>query len=273
MHTMQKTVEEFLQHNYASISLPGITDLIQKVEAGFIALLQNPPSGTLCFASPPPEEPDDMNMGLITRRGEISPDGSRYDQKIFFHYPHGEQLELALAKHNPGFLQEHREFLIDCKTLHVLCRSFIKQFAFYFDEATQSKLSLHDQIGTHVDMLRILAYTDFREDHPLYIGTTHRDRCAVTLRLRESAPGLEFGESEQGPWTPITSKPNEYDIFASTLLQQLSEDAGKDPDIEAVWHRVVAGKKIIRLNKQIIRLAMVFFSKLPLAYRLKTKPL
>lgn len=268
MQTMHKTVVAFLQDQHATIRISGISELLQRIQDGFIALLHNPPSGVLCFPSPPPEDPKDPNIGLITRRGEASPDGTRYDKKIFFHYPHGEQLETLLAKHNSSFLHIYRDLLIDCKTLHVICRSFIKQFCHHFDNLTDGKLHLYERMGTELDMLRILAYTNFREDEPTLIGTEHRDRCGLTLSLYESAPGLEFGESEQGPWKPVSSRKDDYLIFASALLEQLSREHGSNPDIKAVWHRVRGMPGTSRVSSGIIRLAIVFFSKLPLPLEL-----
>lgn len=263
--TLQECSRKIITDGFTHLSIRGIEPVLYDVQSGFITLLQEKNVGTISFCFP--EAPDDPDIGLIIRNGEKTENG-KYDQKIFFHYPVDLQLENLLSIHNPKILKNYEYFLERCAALTVICRCVLKRFARELDLQTGNKLNLTNLLCTDRDGLRIVAYTGFREDTPGCIAQAHIDRSALTMSLFESHAGVEYSPKSDGPWQRLSPLPDQPLIFSSALLQHLSESHNLVPPIKAVWHRVMYDPTAAPFSKTIIRLAIIYFSKLPITLQL-----
>lgn len=258
-----------LEQSCVHVSVPGSQELVEKIIPHFLYMIARPPSGAWKFGFP---TPGDADTGLIYRDGKKSgTDGAVYDRKWFFHFRPEIWNLFESHDQDPG---EFRTMIEWCEALYRLCReTMASAMKTVTDEYPKMVVPPFCTNKTeHLDVLRLLAYTETRSEIDPIDGATnvtaqgHRDRSGATLAIAESHPGLEGARGEcrskgqlklYEPYRPVASKKDRPLLFVSAKLQDMNGGGGTLP---ALVHRV---RQVVpdRVNPQVIRWSVVFFGQ------------
>jgi hypothetical protein len=232
VHQLMRFGVSYLPHR------PDVAPLIAEADKGFERFLEEVNEGGQGFAYGR-ERGDDVDTGLIQRRGEPAGDG-HYDNKDYFHF----RYELA---QKPLFQGQNGWFSI-CSAVLDECRRCVAGFL----SELQRQLPANDfarlfcrEETRNDDVLRIIHYRKTRPDTRV-IARRHRGRAGVVLQVWENYPGLQG--LINGQWVPIASSPTHFLCFAGLKLTQLT--AGS---VEAFDHEVihVRGAELVQRRSMV----------------------
>lgn len=212
----EKFISEGLEYvafaNPYSQSAKGFTDLIKAIEKDFIQLLKEAPEyrsqWEIAFKG---QEPD---LGLLesnSQRGK--------DRKFLLH-----DKDFTLEKHliEKGVpIKKYAQLLSNMRKLQAICLNTSLNFTNRLDVLFPGyEFAKNFHKAKAQNTLRLIAYQPAEHVDDV-IARAHTDRCAFTLHIYQSDPGLVF-QLPDGTNKPFVAKPGTTAIFPGKKMQVMT---------------------------------------------------